>query len=92
MMDFESDSIKDYDEWVAALERFEYQSKPKRLELHIKNRKSSLTRPSIEKALKLELKALPPHLRYVFLGIDEMLPVVIAANSNGRKVECLVMF
>ena len=58
----------------------------------MKNRESPPEWPSIEEAPKLDLQDLPPHLRYVFLGIDEMLPVVIAANSNGRKVECLVMF
>ena len=35
-------------------------------------------RPSIEEAPKLELKALPPHVRYVFLGRDETLSVIIA--------------
>lgn len=31
MMNFYSDCIEDYDEWVAVLERFEYRSKPKLL-------------------------------------------------------------
>ena len=79
MMDFESDSIKDYDEWVAALERSEYRSKLKRLELDITNRESLPARTSIDQSLRLELKALPPNLRYVFLGRDETLPVVIKA-------------
>ena len=47
------------------------------------------TSPSIEKAPKLELKSLPPLLRYVILGKDEMLPVVIVTDLNGTKVERL---
>uniref|UniRef100_M1DYF7 Integrase core domain containing protein n=1 Tax=Solanum tuberosum TaxID=4113 RepID=M1DYF7_SOLTU len=59
MMNFDSDGIEDYDELVAALDMFELRSKPKRLELDIKNRDSPPARPSVEEAPKLELKALP---------------------------------
>ena len=75
---------------VAALDKCEYRSKPKKYELDMKNRESPPTRPSIVEALKLELKALPPHLMYVFLGRDNTLPVIIAADLNERQVECLV--
>ena len=47
-------------------------------------------KPYIEEAPKLELKALPPHPRYVFLGKSDTLPVIIASNSNVEQVECLV--
>ena len=30
------------------------------------------------------------HLMYVFLGRDNTLPVIIAADLNGQQVECLV--
>ncbi|XP_057779763.1 uncharacterized protein LOC130998355 [Salvia miltiorrhiza] len=33
--------------------------------------------PSIQKAPKLELKSLPKHLKYIFLGEDDTLPVII---------------
>ncbi|XP_015167823.1 uncharacterized protein [Solanum tuberosum] len=56
MMNFDSDGIEDYDELVAALDMFELRSKPKRLELDIKNRDSPPARPSVEEAPKLELK------------------------------------
>lgn len=65
-------------------------SKPKRLELDINNHESPTAKPSIEKAPKLEFKALPAHLRYIFLGINETLPVIIAEDLNGKQVECLV--
>ncbi|KAG5568438.1 hypothetical protein H5410_064542 [Solanum commersonii] len=59
MMNFDSDGIEEYDELVAALDKYEYQSKPKKYELDMKNCESPPTRPSIKEASKLELKALP---------------------------------
>ena len=47
-------------------------------------------KPSIEEAPKLELKALPPHLRYEFLGNGETLSVIIASDLNEQDVESLV--
>ncbi|KAK4727138.1 hypothetical protein R3W88_032055 [Solanum pinnatisectum] len=41
MMNFDGDCIKDYDKLVVALDRFEFRSKPKRLELDMKNRDSA---------------------------------------------------
>ena len=37
-----------------------------------------------------ELKPLPPHLRYVFLGKDDKLSVIIASYLNVHQVESLV--
>ena len=48
-------------------------------------------RPSIVKESKFVLKSLPSHLRYVFLGRDDTLPVIIATNLNGQQVEFLVV-
>ena len=56
----------------------------------MKNRESPPTKPSIEKAPKLELKALPPHLRSEFIGNGENLPVIIASDLNEQQVESLV--
>ncbi|KAK4731214.1 hypothetical protein R3W88_024202 [Solanum pinnatisectum] len=75
MMNFDSNKNEDYDELVAALDRFEFCSKPKRLEFDMKNRDSPSAKPSVDKPPKLDLKALPPHLRYVFLGKDKILLV-----------------
>ena len=90
VMNFESDDIEDYDEWLAALQQFEYRSKMKRQELDRKNHKSPPSRPSIEKASTLQLKALPLHVRYVFVCMNKTLPVITVAYHNGRQVECLV--
>ena len=46
--------------------------------------------PSIVEALKLDLKALPSYLKYVFLGRDDTLPVIIALDLNLQQVEYLV--
>ena len=56
----------------------------------MKNRESPPAKPSIEEAPKLELKSLPPHLRYEFLGNGDTLPVIIASNLNEQHVESLV--
>lgn len=50
-------------------------------------------RASIEKAQKLELKALPTNLKYVFLGNDVILQVILLVGlSNVQVNEALAMF
>ena len=55
--------------------------------LGIAERKNSQERlkPSIEEAPKLELKSLPDHLRYAFLGDASTLPVIFASNLSGSE-------
>lgn len=62
--------INDDDELVATVDRCEFRSKSKKLELEInmKNCECLPAKPSIGKTPILELKNLLPHLRYVFLG------------------------
>ncbi|XP_049388027.1 uncharacterized protein LOC125852317 [Solanum stenotomum] len=43
-------------------------------------------KPSIEEAPKLELKTLPAHLRYAFLGTNETLPVILSAELSEFQV------
>ncbi|KAL0416226.1 UNVERIFIED_CONTAM: hypothetical protein Slati_3454500 [Sesamum latifolium] len=50
---------------------------------------TSELKPSIEKPPLLELKPLPSHLKYVFLGKDETLPVIISPNLTGFQEEKL---
>ncbi|XP_049393351.1 uncharacterized protein LOC125857760 [Solanum stenotomum] len=85
MMNFEGDGTEDYDELFAALDRFEFRSKPKKLELDMKNRDSPPAKPYVDEALKLELKALPSHLRYVLLGRDGAL----ADDGAGPVLFCV---
>ena len=50
----------------------------------MKHRESPPARPSIVEAPKSYLKELPPHQRYVFLGIDDIFPGIILAELNGN--------
>ena len=42
----------------------------------MKHRESQPARPSIDEAPKLDLKDLPPYMRYVFFGRDDTLPII----------------
>ena len=46
--------------------------------------------PSIVQAPKLELKALPDHLKYMYLGEGETLPVIISKGLTREQEERLV--
>ena len=89
-MNFDSGCIKEYESLVAALDQGDVRFKLKKYELDMKNRESPPEKPSLEEVPKLELKALPPHLRYKFLGNGDTLPVIIASNLNEQHVESLV--
>ena len=89
-MNFDSDCIKEYGSLVAALDRVDVRFKPKKLELDMKHRESPPTKPSIEQVPKVELKALPPYLRYLSLGNDDILSINIASELNVHQVESLV--
>ena len=91
IMEFYNNGIEEYDSLVAELKRNDYRSKPKKLELYMKHRESPPVKPSIEETPKLDLKALPPYLSYIFLGRDNTLPVKIVAVLNDQQVECLVI-
>ena len=89
-MNFDNNCIEEYGSLVAALDRGDGWFKPKKYELDMKNRESPPAKPSIEEAPKLELKALPPHLRYEFLGNGDTLLVIIASDLIEQQVETLV--
>ena len=80
IMNFDSNCIEEYESLVAALDRGDVRFKPKKFELDMKNRESPPAKSSIEEAPKLELKSLPPYLRYEFLGNGETLPIIIASD------------
>ena len=87
---FDSECIEEYESLVAALDRGDVWFKPKKFELDMKNRESPPAKPSIEEAPKLELKALPPHLRYEFLGKGDTLLVIIASDLDEQQVQSFV--
>ena len=43
------------------------------------------TLPSVEQPPKLELKDLPKHLKYAFLGENDTLPVTISSDLSSRQ-------
>ena len=47
----------------------------------------NLTPPSSKPSPSLELKALPAHLKYVYLGEQETFPVIIASHLNDGQEE-----
>ena len=89
-MNFDNDCIEEYESLVAALDRGDVRFKPKKYELDMKNHESPPAKPSIEEAPKLELKALPPHLRYEFLGNGDTLLVILASDLDEQQVKSLV--
>ncbi|KAD3066772.1 hypothetical protein E3N88_34652 [Mikania micrantha] len=50
----------------------------------------SKLKPSLEEPPKSELKELPKHLKYAFLGENNTLPVIIAANLDEAQEEALM--
>ena len=47
-------------------------------------------KPSIEEPPILELKPLPSHLKYVYLGTDSTLPIVISNELSEEQEERLI--
>ncbi|XP_062112832.1 uncharacterized protein LOC133823987 [Humulus lupulus] len=45
--------------------------------------------PSVQKPPELELKSLPAHLRYAFLGEKETLPVIVSSSLSNEEMEKL---
>ena len=50
---------------------------------------TNLTHPPSEPSSSLELKALPVHLKYVYLGEQETFPVIISSHLNDGQEEYL---
>ena len=55
MINFEHDGMEEYEELVDALDKYEYHSKPKKLDLDMKNCESPPMRLSFEEPHKLKL-------------------------------------
>lgn len=91
LMNFDSKGLEEYEEAVCALTGTRsYSYAPMKLDLDLKNRPTPLAKPFIEEPPVLELKKLPSHLRYVFLGSGNTLPVIIAADLGEQQVKALI--
>ncbi|PIN27063.1 hypothetical protein CDL12_00161 [Handroanthus impetiginosus] len=51
---------------------------------------SKVLKPSVEEPPTLELKPLPSHLRYAYLGESDTLPVIISSSLSDVQVEKLL--
>lgn len=81
MIKFNGDNIKDYDKIVTALAGMgPYSYSLKNLELDLKNRPTSIAKPSIEEPSVSELKVLLDHRCYAFLGENNILHSIIVAD------------
>ncbi|XP_061368344.1 uncharacterized protein LOC133311333 [Gastrolobium bilobum] len=58
--------------------------------LGLHERSSKPLKPSIDEPPKLELKELPNHLRYAFLGEEKTLPVIVSSELNLTEEEQLL--
>ncbi|XP_070019414.1 uncharacterized protein [Nicotiana sylvestris] len=78
-------------EWVLALEGRGFLDRTLEFEtLHLENRETPPAKPSIEEPPKLELKSLPAHLKYEFLGPDSTLPVIISSSLLDVQAQQLL--
>ncbi|KAK8670034.1 hypothetical protein V6N13_104800 [Hibiscus sabdariffa] len=58
--------------------------------LNYTNEKCKTDKPSVEQPPKLELKTLPEQLKYVYLGTDNTLPVIISSKLQPVQEEKLI--
>ncbi|XP_047252250.1 uncharacterized protein LOC124887111 [Capsicum annuum] len=91
VINYDREGIEEYEEIFCALNSLgSYSHDPKNLDLNLANRPTPPAKPSIKEPPMLELKELPGHLRYVFLGKEIMLPIMIAVDLEERKVNALI--
>ncbi|XP_070031630.1 uncharacterized protein [Nicotiana tomentosiformis] len=91
LMNLEEVNGEDLAEWVLALQGQGYWKQELEFEpLHSKERKNPSSKPSIEAPPQLELKPLPSHLRYAFLGPNSTLPIIISSGLLDVHVEQLL--
>ncbi|XP_070019950.1 uncharacterized protein [Nicotiana sylvestris] len=91
LVNFDGEDMDGYMESVNALEGLgSYTYVPAKLSLDLENRATPPAKPSIIGPPQLELKPLPPHLRYKFLGSNNTLPVIVSSLLNDVQVEQLL--
>nr|XP_016442570.1 PREDICTED: uncharacterized protein LOC107767979 [Nicotiana tabacum] len=84
-------NMEELTEWVLALECRGFWERTLEFEpLHLGNRETSPTKPSIEELPKLELKPLPAHLRYAFLGPKSTLLIIISSSMLDVQAQQLL--
>ncbi|XP_070017873.1 uncharacterized protein [Nicotiana sylvestris] len=64
-----------------------YTYESRKLSLDLENQKTPLKKPAIEEPPTLELKPLPPYLRYEFLDPSSTLPIILSFCLTNMKVD-----
>ncbi|XP_075104877.1 uncharacterized protein LOC142178955 [Nicotiana tabacum] len=91
LMNLEEVDSEDLAEWVLSFEGQGYSKRELEFDpLHLEERKTRPAKPSIEEPPQLELKSLPSHLRYAFLGPSSTLPIIILSGLLDVQVEQLL--
>ncbi|KAK4377310.1 hypothetical protein RND71_003606 [Anisodus tanguticus] len=91
LLNHDDEVVEGIMEIMLALEGQEsYSYAPRRLALDLENRGVPHLKPPIKKPPTLELKPLPSHLEYKFLGPNDSLPVIIPSKLNESQVEALL--
>ncbi|XP_070007776.1 uncharacterized protein [Nicotiana sylvestris] len=91
LLNCDDQEIEGYVECENALQRMgSYTYESRKLSLDIENRTTPPTKPSIEDPPILELKPLPPHLRYEFLGPSSTLPVILSSCLTNVQVDSIL--
>ncbi|XP_047270400.1 uncharacterized protein LOC124899536 [Capsicum annuum] len=86
----ERDKVEEYDEVVASLTWLGFHTKnPVKLYLDLKNYESLPAKPSILELPKVELKPLPPYLKYMLVGEGGTLSTIIASDLESFQVKAL---
>ncbi|XP_059301873.1 uncharacterized protein LOC132053786 [Lycium ferocissimum] len=92
IMNYEGEDDEEFEETVNALIGLgSYHYNPKKLDLDLENRATPPAKPSIIEPPTLELKPLPSHLRYEFLGPNNTLPVIISTRLMDEQRERLLV-
>ncbi|XP_070049176.1 uncharacterized protein [Nicotiana tomentosiformis] len=88
LLNFDDDEMDGFMECVNSLQGMgSYNYAPRKLSLDLENRTTTPTKPSIEEPPALELKPLPPHLRYEFLGHCSNLPVILSSCLTNVQID-----
>ncbi|XP_050104717.1 uncharacterized protein LOC126584354 [Malus sylvestris] len=77
-------------EYVSALESVPFQPPRWRHVFESLGEPKKLLQPSKVQPPKLELRVLPEHLKYAYLGADSSLPVIIAADLSSTEEDKLL--
>nr|XP_016499853.1 PREDICTED: uncharacterized protein LOC107818362 [Nicotiana tabacum] len=81
LMNLENVDGEELVEWVMALESQGFWTREPQFDpLHLKERTTPPTKPSVEEPPQLDLKPLLAHLKYAFLGLNSTLHVIISSG------------